>query len=219
MNQYIECDCTKKYKEQVEGILEERKKEILSFFEVEDYGQFSFSVYIYGTQEKLKQELKKRGFKQDPDYMCACFKDKDQSINLFEPKDNPSPNEWTKKEYEKVIFHEEIHAIQYIIYKKQPEWLTEGVAKYLDGTYQKGIKWLLENYINEKKVPSMKEIEEEFGWHDYDSYDYAYLMVCYLIETLGKNIFLQKIADPEALEKISDHLVEKVVTYYQKKYC
>lgn len=65
----------------------------------------------------------------------------------------------------------------------------------------------------------MKEIEEEFGWHDYDSYDYAYLMVCYLIETLGKNIFLQKIADPEALEKISDHLVEKVVTYYQKKYC
>lgn len=51
-----------------------------------------------------------------------------------------------------------IHAIQYSIYGSQPEWLMEGVAKYLDGTYKKGIEFLLNNYININKPPSMFEI-------------------------------------------------------------
>ena len=36
----------------------------------------------------------------------------------------------------------------------------------------------------------MDELENEFGMHDYDSYSYAYLIVSYLIETLGKEKFL-----------------------------
>lgn len=51
-----------------------------------------------------------------------------------------------------------IHAIQYSIYGSQPEWLMEGVEKYLDGTYKKGIEFLLNNYININKPPSMFEI-------------------------------------------------------------
>ena len=43
------------------------------------------------------------------------------------------------------------------------------VKKYLDGTYSKGIKWLLENYINNIPIPNQNEIENEFGMYDYDS--------------------------------------------------
>lgn len=84
--------------------------------------------------------MKERKFADMPDYMCACQKDEDNSLNFFEPKDNLSENEWSKEEYENVIFHELIHAIQFNIYGTQPEQLTEGVAKYLDvdkSTYNK----------------------------------------------------------------------------------
>ena len=35
--------------------------------------------------------------------MCACFKDEDNSLNFFEPKDNPRDSE-ISKEYKNVIF-------------------------------------------------------------------------------------------------------------------
>ena len=101
-------------------------------------------------------------------------------MNFFEPKDNPSDNEWSKEEYRDVIFHELIHSIQFNLFGSCPEWLNEGIAKYLDGTYKKGIKYLLDNYINNREIPLQSEIENEFGMHEYDSYDYAYLMVSYL---------------------------------------
>ncbi|MBE6159799.1 MAG: hypothetical protein E7157_01990 [Lactobacillales bacterium] len=184
MNKYICTNRTSNYKDEVENILNQRKKEILDFFEVEDNGQFNFNIYIYDTQQELKEGLLKRGFKEDPDYMCACHKDEDNSLNYFEPKDEYSENEWNKEEYKKVIFHEEIHGIQYLIYGTTPEWINEGIANYLDGTYSKGIKYLLENYINKIEVPEMEELINEFGRHEYDSYDYSYLIVSYLIETL-----------------------------------
>jgi len=218
MNLLYSTNRNKDYQMHVEKVLISRKNEILDFFEMEDSSRFSFSIYIYDTQEELVEGLRQRGFLKDPDYMCACFKDSDQSINLFEPKDNPSSCEWSKKEYDNVIFHEQIHAIQYAIYGVQPEWLTEGIAKYLDGTYQKGICYLLENYINQREVPAMIELEEEFGRHDYDSYDYAYIMVCYLIEILGKKEFLRMIGNQQALDTFSTHLVDSAVNYYNHKF-
>ena len=153
-----------------------------------------------------------------PDYMCACQKDEDNSINYFEPKDNPSEGEWSKAAYDNVIFHEEIHAIQYAIYGTQPEWLTEGVANYVDGTYKNGIEFALNNYIDVNNSPSMFEIENEFGEHEYDSYDYAYLMISYLIETMGKDNFLIAIKSKECIEKMSEDLVSKSINYYINKY-
>ena len=95
-----------------------------------------------------------RGFDKNPDYMCACHKDEDNSLNFFEPKDNPNENDWSKEEYKKIIFHELIHGIQFTIFGTTPEWINEGIAKYLDGTYSKGIEWLLDNYINNNEIPS-----------------------------------------------------------------
>lgn len=218
MNNYICTNRTATYKDKIEEIINNKKQAILDFFEVEDNGQFNFNIYIYDTIEELVQGMKDRGFGKMPSYMCACQKDEDNSLNFFEPKDDPSENEWSKEEYEKVIFHESIHGIQSIIYKNQPEWVTEGIAKYLDGTYKSGIPYLLENYINGNEIPPMRELEEEFGWHDYDSYDYAYLGVSYLIESLGKKEFLKAIKDKDTLKKISEDLPERAIAFYNQKY-
>ncbi len=217
MNRYICTNRNKNYQTEVEDILISRKQEILDFFNVSDDGQFNFNVYIYNTIDDLVNGMKNRGFKSMPTYMCACYKDEDNSLNFFEPNDNPSENKWSKEEYKNVIFHEEIHGIQSIVYGHQPEWLTEGIAKYLDGTYSKGIKYLLD-YINKTNVPTMYELENEFGMHDYDSYKYSYLMVNYLIETLGKDNFLIAIKSSETIKNLSNNLVTKAVDYYNKKF-
>ena len=218
MNKYICTNRNANYQTEVEKILISKKQEILDFFSVEDNRQFNFNIYIYNTIDDLVIGMKNRGFKNMPTYMCACYKDEDNSLNFFEPNDNPNENEWSKEEYKNVIFHEEIHGIQSIIYGVQPEWLTEGIAKYLDGTYKKGIKYLLDEYINKTAIPPMSELENEFGMHDYDSYDYSYLMVRYLIETLGKDNFLNAIKSKETIKELSNDLVNKAIDYYNEKF-
>lgn len=202
------------YKDRVLDIINNRKNEIFEFFN-SDVIDLPCNVYIYDSNESLANGMRKRGFSKDPDYMCACQKDEDNSLNFFEPKDNPSDNEWTKDEYEKVIFHELIHAIQYNLFGSCPEWLCEGIAKYLDGSYSKGIKWLLDNYINMEPIPNQSEIENEFGMHDYDSYDYAYIMVSYLVDIHGKDSFIDMIKN-KGIDTIG--LLSKAISYYNYKY-
>ena len=218
MNNYICTNKTINYKEEVEKIINSKKQEILDFFEVNDNNQFTFDIYIYDTIEDLVKGMRERGFDDMPSYMCACHKDEDNSLNFFEPSDIPNENEWSKDEYENVIYHELIHGIQYTIYGTQPEWLTEGVAKYLDGTYKSGIKYLLQNYINGNRIPPIEELEEEFGLFDYDSYDYAYLMVSYLIDTQGKKEFLEIISDKNKLTEMSNDLPNKAINYYNEMF-
>lgn len=205
------------YYKDIDMIVHLRGKEIFDFFNSPEIN-LKTKVYIYNDIESLVSGLKKRGFAKDPDYMCACFKDEDNSLNFFEPKNNPSENEWSKEEYETVIFHELIHAVQYNLFGSAPEWLCEGIAKYLDGSYSKGINWLLNNRINKKSIPKQIEIEKEFGLHDYNSYDYAFLMVSYLIETLGKDAFVNLLNNPNKLSDIKNNLLENSIEYYNKKY-
>ena len=204
------------YKSVILDIIESRKKEIFEFFN-SDIIDLPFNIYIYDSIESLVDGLRKRGFDKDPDYMCACHKDEDNSLNFFEPKDNPSSNEWSKEEYKDVIFHELVHGIQFLLFGTTFEWLCEGIAKYLDGTYSNGIKWLLENYINKRDIPNQSEIESEFGMYDYDSYDYAYIMVSYLIETMGKDKFIDLIRNDQ-IDGIKDGLLNKAINYYNNKY-
>lgn len=89
---------------------------------------------------------------------------------------------------------------------------------YLDGTYTKGIPWLLENYINGNRIPTMDELTNEFGYHEYDSYDYAYLIVSYLIEKLGKKRFLKLINDEKLLNQCNSNLIEQSIKYFNEKY-
>ena len=214
---YITQNNNSNYRSVIDSIINSRKKEIFDFFNSKEI-ELPFNIYIYDSIEELVSGLLKRGFKNNPDYMCACHKDEDNSLNFFEPKDNPSENEWSKEEYENVIFHELIHGIQFTLFGTTPEWLNEGIAKYLDGTYSKGIKWLLDNCINNNPIPNQYEIENEFGMHDYDSYNYAYLMVSYLIDTLGKDDFVKLLRNKEQIEIIKKDLLNKSINYYNMKY-
>lgn len=214
---YIKENKDSNYNLVIEKIFNDRKKEIFSFFNSEEV-DLPFNIYIYDSLENLVDGLRKRGFSKDPDYMCACTKDRDKSLNYFEPKDNPNYDEWTKEEYKSVIFHEFVHGIQYTLFGYAPEWVTEGIAKVLDGTYKKGIKYLMENYINTRDIPDQKEIEEEFGFHDYDSYDYAFIMVSYIIEVYGKDYLIELLKDSNKLNNEKVGLLNRAVNYYNRKY-
>ena len=216
MKYYIE-NINSNYKDEVDKIITDRQDEIFNFFNSSKV-DLDINVYIYDSIESLVSVLKRRGFSNNSDYMCACFKDEDNSLNFFEPKDNPNSNEWTKEEYKNVIFHEFVHGIQYTLFGYAPEWVTEGIAKYLDGTYKKGIKYLLENYINTRDIPDQKEIEEEFGFHDYDSYDYAFIMISYIIEVYGKDYLIELLKDINKLNNEKIGLLNRAVNYYNRKY-
>ncbi len=214
---YIIQNSSSNYGQIIDDIIDGRKGEIFAFFNSEEV-ELPFDIYVYDSIGELVDGLKKRGFKNDPDYMCACHKDEDNSLNFFEPSNDSFNNEWSKTEYEKVIFHELIHGIQFTLFGTTPEWLNEGIAKYLDGTYSRGIKWLMENYINNNPIPNQEEIENEFGMHDYDSYDYSYLMVSYLIDTFGKDSFVDLLRDKEQIKIVKNNLLVKAINYYNEKY-
>ena len=205
------------YNQVIDSIINDRKKEIFSFFNSEEI-DLPVTIYVYNSIEELVNGMRDRGFKNDPDYMCACQKDEDNSLNFFEPKDNPRNDEWSKEEYKNIIFHELIHCIQFNIFGTTPEWINEGIAKYLDGTYSKGIKWLLDNYIYNNPIPSQFEIENEFGMHDYDSYDYAYLMVSYIMDCYGKEKLIEILRDKKEFEIIKKDLLIKSINYYNNNH-
>ena len=214
---YIMQDSKSNYNQVIDKIINDRKNEIFAFFNSREV-ELPFDIYVYNSIEELVVGLRKRGFKNGPDYMCACHKDEDNSLNFFEPKDNPSENDWSKEEYKSVIIHELIHGIQFTLFGSTSEWLNEGIAKYLDETYTKDIKWLLDNYINNSPIPNQEEIENDFGMHEYDSYNYAYLMVSYLIDTLGKDNFVNLLRDKEQIDIIKKDLLNKSINYYNAKY-
>lgn len=213
---FIKENINSNYDLVIEKIINERKQEIFDFFNTDNI-DLDFNIYIYDSIESLARNMRLRGY-NDPDYMCACFKDEDNSLNFFEPKDNPNQAEWSKDEYKQVIFHELIHGIQFNLFGTTPEWINEGIAKVLDGEYSKGIKYLMENYINIREIPEQREIEEEFGCHDYDSYIYAFIMVSYIIEMYGKNYLIELLKDSNKLNMEKVGLLNRAINYYNRKY-
>lgn len=216
MINYIVENEKSNYKDEINNIILSNKEDVFDFFNSQDL-ELSFNVYVYKDIDSLVKGLKERGFNNIPSYMCACQRDEDNSLNFFEPKDNPNRNEWSKEEYKNVIFHELIHGIQFQLFGKTPEWLNEGIAKYLDGTYENGVKYLLDNYVNNKEVPNQYEIENEFGCHDYDSYIYAYLMVSYIIDTKGKDYLIELLKDEKKLEVEKNNLLDCAINYYNNE--
>lgn len=147
------------YSKEISRIINSRKNEIFEYFG-KSVDELPFIIYIYDNIESLVSGLKKRGFDKDPDYMCACFKDKDKSLNFFEPKDNPNENEWSKEEYESVVFHELVHGIQFVLFGENYEWFNEGIAKQLDGTYKKGMNYLIEKYGKDNFINMLNDREK-----------------------------------------------------------
>ena len=93
-------DNNSNYKDVINEIIINNKESIFNFFNYPNQ-DLNINIYVYRTIDSLVDGLKNRGFANMPDYMCACQKDEDNSLNFFEPKDNPSDNEWSKEEYKK----------------------------------------------------------------------------------------------------------------------
>lgn len=214
---FIVQDKNSTYYNTINEIIDTNKNNVFSFFN-SDVMNIPFNIYIYDSIESLVNGMKERGFNDMPDYMCACQKDKDNSLNFFEPKDDMNIPEWIKNGYKKFIFHEYVHGVQFNLFGTTPEWINEGIAKYLDGTYSKGIEWLLDNCIKTNEIPSQDEIENEFGMHEYDSYDYAYLMVSYIIDENGKDYLIELLKDKEKLNCEKEGLLNRSIDYYNTKY-
>ena len=202
------------YYKVVDNIIKTKSKIIFDFFNSEEI-EIPFNIYIYDSIKDLVSGLRSRGYTGDPDYMCACHKDEDNSLNFFEPKGNLGEFEWLRYEYDKIIFHELIHGIQYTLFGTTPEWINEGIAKYLDGMFD--LNYILVNYINNKPIPEQYEIENEFGEHkEYESYHYAYIMICYYIEVYGKDKLIEGLKDISKLNK--DNLLIDSINYYNNIY-
>ena len=54
--------------------------------------------------------------------------------------------------------------------------------------------------------------------HEYDSYDYAYLMVSYIIDYYGKDNLIDSLRNKGKLEIIKKDLLIKSINYYNTKY-
>ena len=168
-------------------------------------------------------------------------------LSIEECRKTKAHSDITLEEFLENIIHEFVHSCQQEINpdSKNVEWFWEALATNLGNPFDHTIdfqfneeqlindfnsvpnnyeivftigKYLLENYIDLEHLPSMYELEYEFGMHEYDSYDYAYLMVCYLIEKMGKDKFLIVIKSKENIELLSEDLVLKSVNYFCNKY-
>ena len=240
-NNIIAIDTSKEYSFHVDKHLERSKNEILEWFCVEQV-EFKVNVYIYQDITNLRMGLQKRGLGLYPAHMVACMVDENlergitRSINLCEPPIISDNQEYTKKEYDQVIYHELIHYITDLLFGILPEWLTEGIAKYLDGSYQKGINYLMENYINKYEIPDIatmkndffvakkyEKVQTEVGEEIkeitiYDGYDLGYIMICYLLETQGKDYLLALMRNKESIKELEQSILTEAIAYFNCQY-
>lgn len=228
-NNIIAIDVSKEYQYYVDKLIERTKREIYEWFNHPTLEE-KVNIYIYKDIPSLIEGLKRRGLGPYPDYMVACMVDEDKengikrSINFYEPSKTPEENEYTKKEYNNVILHELIHYITDILYGKLPEWLTEGIAKYLDGSYKTDLTELMHQYIATYEIPDISTMKgERFVVKDnektiYNGYDLSYIIVRYIIEVYGKETLFSLMKNKKQLKQIEQQLLPESIEYFNSQY-
>ncbi len=225
-NDIIAIEVSEEYIHHIDRLLERSKLEIFEWFE-KPSETTRVKTYIYKDIPSLRTGLKRRHNKEYPPYMVACMVDEDEnthrSINLYEPAIT-SEESYNRKEYNQVVFHELIHYITDLLYGKLPEWLTEGIAVYLDGSYKKDITNLLK-IINTYEIPDIKTMKEdqfvvqdEQGNTIYNGYDLSYLMIRYIIETLGKDYLFTLMKNKKQISLIEQTTLTEAIEYFNCQY-
>lgn len=224
-NDIILINTTKKYALHVDKLIERSKIEIFTWFNSSS-SDCKVKVFIYHDIPSLVEGLKKRGFSNYPDYMCACMIDEDlnnnisRSINIIEP----TSDVFTLKEYDNIIYHELIHYITNYLFGKLPEWLTEGIAKYLDHSYKEDLTNLMLNYINNYEIPDIQQmcdlnfVKKEEGRTIYDGYDLSYLMIRYIIEIYGKDFLLTLMQENNLSSFDTQKCLTEAIDYFNSVY-
>ncbi len=225
-NDIISTDVSEAYIHHIDRLLERSKLEILEWFE-RPSKTFKVKIYIYKDAASLHTGLQRRLNKKYPSYMVACMVDEDngisRSINIYEPP-TKSENSYSRKEYNQVVYHELIHYITDLLFGKLPEWLTEGIALYLDGSYKEDFNGLLKT-INTYQIPSISDMKEEsFVAEDnqgniiYNGYDFSYIMIRYIIETLGKDYLFTLMKNKAQISLIEQSTLIEAIDYFNYQY-
>jgi hypothetical protein len=225
-NDIIAIDVSEDYIRHIDRLLERSKLELFEWFE-KPTETCRVKTYIYKDLSSLRIGLKRRYNKDYPPYMVACMVDEEENIhrciNIYEPPIT-SDESYTRREYNQVVFHELIHYITDLLFGKLPEWLTEGIALYLDGSYKQDITNLL-NKINTYQIPdisTMKDntfiLEDEQGNTLYNGYDISYIMIRYIIETLGKDYLLTLMKNKKQIQLVEQTTLTDAIDYFNCQY-
>lgn len=237
-NNIVNIDASKSYSLYVDKVLERSKQEIISWFNISNL-DFKVTTYIYKDKDSLRLGLRRHYLKEYPSYLEACMIDQDESlginrsINIYEPNDKGNNKSYSKKEYNQVIFHELVHYITDILFGKLPEWLTEGIAKLLDGSYQEDLTSLMKNHINNYVVPEVSNMKGDFfciinpnyqeeqstAQYIYNGYDFSYIMVRYIIEFYGKDYLFELMKNKESIIQVQQSILIEAINYFNAKYC
>lgn len=226
-NDIIIIDASNEYAFHLDKLIERSKNEIFTWFNKPNE-DCKVKIFLYKDLNHLVSGLKARGFKDYPDYMCACMIDEDcqnnisRSINLFDP--TTSLSTFTKKEYDYIVYHELIHYITNYLFGSLPEWLTEGIAKYLDHSYKEDLTNLMLNYINNYEIPDIQQmcdlnfVKKEKGRTIYDGYDLSYLMIRYIIEIYGKDFLLTLMQENNLSSFDAQKCLTEAIDYFNSVY-
>ena len=225
-NDIIAVDVSQTYIHHIDRLLERSKLEIFEWFEQQPQ-TCRVKTYIYKDQASLRAGLKRRLNKDYPKHMVACMVDEtpeiNRSINIYEPPIE-CEDSFNRKEYNEIVFHELIHYITDLLYGKLPEWLTEGIAKYLDGSYKNDLPTILNN-LKEYQIPSVSDmkdnqfiLEDNEGNKLYDGYELSYLMIRYIIETLGKDYLFTLMKNKEQIPLVEQTTLTDAIEYFNCQY-
>lgn len=240
-NNIIAIDVSKNYILHVDKLLERSKLEIFEWFEV-PYQEIKINTYIYKDIPSLIEGLKRRQLSSYLNHQFSCMIDENpkknihRSINFYEAKVNPeNPNEYNRKEYNYIIFHELIHYITDLLYGKLPEWLNEGIAMFLDGSYKEDLTNLISR-INTYEIPDISTMKEDtftlttqeeqitkegpktIEKTIYNGYDISYLMIRYLIEVYDKDFLFTLIKNKKQIPTIENQILKEAIEYYKNLY-
>lgn len=176
-------------------ILEEEYDRILKFLDVEDTNMPIVKINMYDEYECLRQSIISETF-FDPD---------DTDINLVGITLNKDTFYFTTKsetgkmiDLKSVLVHEFVHTVTMALTngKMQIDWLWEGTAKYLsqDRDYSEPYyKEMIDNGI-----PEMYLLRRNEKYR----YIYGYSMVEFIVETYGKEKFIDLLLDYGDIEEV-----------------
>lgn len=202
----------------IEKVIESNRKRVLSFFGRKDMD--SCYIHVFEDMAEIKRYLNDNcimSYEEQPDYLCGVERLKKIFYLSYEDPYFKN-NDYTQEDYDKVIVHEFIHLVEDKIFPRHPEWLSEGIACYLSGQYKNGPEYVMDNYVKNYKMPDIKDLKgETFKTDNYDGYDLSYLMVCYLIEILGKKEFVEMLKDRSQIEYIETKVLQETLEFYKER--
>lgn len=221
----------KDYASQVMEYLMCNKKSILQFFEIEHYDKVRINLYDskedilkWRTQSGIPpyQIRRNAGFFNLNDNMVFCYSDFSKVDVIVAIKN---------------VVHEFVHlvymnAVQEKGNEKRVVWVDEGLAQLLSGQKEDLLDkerfkiWFMNHILGaNKEIPSinfLKQHGSEYGsfcdtkTNKYNGYDFSYVLIRYLLETVDKTEFQRIIRNKDLIEKLESTIIESAVSYYIK---